>query len=296
MKSLQTSYEYVLDEILKLRRQISETFDRLQQETIRKLEQLHSSLKISLENESKQCVEFISKLKEYDIYCSENICSERSFIINKKCLDQAASADSFLRKQIKNAYIEFQHNKDLKQYLDSCTELGNITIHEAPQRNCVDPNRVVSVKDQSQFKVQSTTDGHVCFITGICEAFNGEIIIADANNQCVKLLDQAFNLIEQLQLPASPHFISKISPNELVVACGQSRCVRQIHFLRVDKGRIVKRNNIELEQDCHGMAIHQGDLFVTTSTVVWQLTMEGRLVKKLYEEKSRHFMGRVFLL
>ncbi|XP_052219609.1 transcription intermediary factor 1-beta-like isoform X2 [Dreissena polymorpha] len=197
MKSLQTSYENVLEEILNLRRQINETLDRLQQETIQKLEQLHSSLKISLEKDSKQCVEFMSKLKEYDINCSENISSEQSFIFYKKCLDQTASADLFLGKQIKNAYIEFQHNTDLKQYLDSCTELVNITIHEDPQRNCVDPNRVVSVKDQSQFNVRSTTDRNDCFITGICEASNGVIIIVDRNNKYVKLLDQAFNLIKQ---------------------------------------------------------------------------------------------------
>ncbi|KAH3799328.1 hypothetical protein DPMN_152935 [Dreissena polymorpha] len=266
MKSLQTSYKYVLEEILSLRREINENLDRLQQETIRKLEQLHSSLKISFENDSKQCVEFISKLKGYDINGSENTSSERSFIIYKKCLDQTASADVFLRKQFRNADIEFQYNKELKTFLDSLTELGNITIHETLR--LVDPYKVLSIKENCKYKVRSATDTFTCFTEGICESVNGEFIIADRNNQCVKLLDPAFNLIEQLQLPLSPYSIFKISSNEMAVVIGNLTPVTQIHFLRVEKGKILKLNVIKLNHECNGIACHQGDVFVTTPTAV----------------------------
>ncbi|KAH3799300.1 hypothetical protein DPMN_152906 [Dreissena polymorpha] len=292
INSLQASYENVLVEIINLRRQINETLDRLQEMTIRKLEQLHSDLKVSLENDSKQCVEFIYKLKGYDINRSENTSPERSFIIEIKCLDQTALADVFLRKQFKNADIEFQYNKELKTFLDSLTELGNITIHETIR--CVNPNKVLIIKEKCQYKVRSATDTFTCFTTGICESVNGEIIIADRNNQYVKLLDPAFNLIEQLQLPLLPYSIFKISSNEMAVIIGNLTPVTQVHFIRVEKGTILKLNVIKLNHRCYGIACHQGDVFVTTPTAVCQYTIEGRLVKKLYEDKYGGFMGIMF--
>ncbi|KAH3791921.1 hypothetical protein DPMN_145411 [Dreissena polymorpha] len=65
IKSLKTSYEQILEEILDARRQINENLDRLQQTTIRELELIHASLYNSIEDDTKRCSKFIAKLKTY---------------------------------------------------------------------------------------------------------------------------------------------------------------------------------------------------------------------------------------
>ncbi|XP_052224438.1 probable E3 ubiquitin-protein ligase MID2 isoform X2 [Dreissena polymorpha] len=284
--SLQTSYEKVLEEIVDVRRLINDNLDRLQQNTERKLEELNCTLKISLESIRKHCIEFISKINGYSIIDIGKKSPERLFITYRKCLDQTTSADLFLRKATTNVAIDFHHNKDLEQFLASCTEFGSITSRKAVSHHVVDPNTVVSIKDKSQYNVQTATDKGPCIIAGICELSNGEFLIADNKYKCVKLLDRAYNLKEQMQLPFYPKAMCNLSINEVALIVSDGASVNEIHFLRVDKGMIVKFNTLKLNHLCYGIVIHQGYLFVTSGTAVCQYTMDGRLVKKLYEDKS----------
>ncbi|KAH3792806.1 hypothetical protein DPMN_146305 [Dreissena polymorpha] len=240
-----------------------------------------------MENIRKHCVEFISKINGFNIKDLQNESPERSFIIFRKCLDQTASADLFLRKATANVAIEFNHNKDLEQCLASCSEFGSITNCEAVSQHVVDPNKIVSIKNKTQYSLPTATDKGMCSISGICESTNGEFILADYGNECVYLLDQAYKLIDQIQLPTSPLSMCKISSNEMAVTVSNCSSVNEIHFLRVDKGRVVKYNTLELNHMCYGIAIHQGDLFVTSGTEVCQYTMNGRLVKTIYMDYSR---------
>ncbi|KAH3791167.1 hypothetical protein DPMN_144647 [Dreissena polymorpha] len=192
--SLQKSYEKVLEEIVDVRQLINDNLDRLQHNTEMKLKELHSMLKNSSKNIQKQCVEFISKIKGYNIKDIHKMSPDRSFIMYRKCLDQNASADVFLRKVYANVSINFHHNTDLTQFLASCTELGGIVSREVVSHQAVDPNKVVSIQDSSKYNVRKATDEMVSSITGICESSNGELVIADIDNKCVKLLDKAYNL------------------------------------------------------------------------------------------------------
>ncbi|KAH3791164.1 hypothetical protein DPMN_144644 [Dreissena polymorpha] len=284
--SLQTSYEKVLKEIVDVRRQINDNLDRLQQNTEKKLEELHSTLKNSSENIRKHCVELISKIKGYNIKDITTMSPDRSFIIYRKCLDQAATADLFLCKATSIVAIEFHHNKDLTQFLASCKELGSIVSRESVSHHVVDPNKVVSIQDRSPYNVGKETNKWNCFITGICESSNGELVIADFDNKSVKLLDKAYNLIEQLQLPTCPRSMSYISTNEVALTVSDGGTINEILFLRVDKGRIINFNTVHINHVCCGIAYHQGDLFVSSCTAVCQYTMDGGLVKTLYEDKS----------
>ncbi|KAH3791260.1 hypothetical protein DPMN_144743 [Dreissena polymorpha] len=204
----------------------------------------------------------------------------------RKCLDQNASADVFLRKVYANVSINFHHNTDLTQFLASCTELGGIVSREVVSHQVVDPNKVVSIQDSSKYNVRKATDEMVSSITGICESSNGELVIADNDNKCVKLLDNAYNLLEQMQLRTFPKSMCNISTNEVALTISNGYTVNKIHFLRVIKGRIVNFKTLHMNDLCYGIAYHQGDLFVSSETAVYQFTTDGRLVKTFYEDMS----------
>ncbi|KAH3792737.1 tripartite motif-containing protein 45-like [Dreissena polymorpha] len=288
INSLQTSYESILKEILDFRRKINDSLDRLQQQTVNELEKLQGSFKNSLDNERKQCAKFISKLK---VHHTNSIRSpEQSFILNRKYQDQNASVELFIQTAT-NAGIEYHFNNDFGQFIAACTDLGKITTRVggvvSPQH--IDPNKAINVQEKSQFNLRTSTDPKKCSITGICEISNGNLFISDGSNMCVKLLDQAHNVLDQVKLTAHTWSMCKISPNEVAVTVSNPNSVNEIDVLRVDTGKIIQSKTLKLNHLCYGIAHHKGDMFVTSGTSLFKYATDGRLVKKLYDDKTAKY-------
>ncbi|KAH3793175.1 hypothetical protein DPMN_146680 [Dreissena polymorpha] len=242
-KSLKASYEHNLEEILNARRQINENLDRLQQNTIRELESIHASLNNYIEGDTKRCVELLSKLKIYGAKLKDNMLPERSFITLRKCIDQTAAAETLLKSMTKidGTDIKHQPNRELIQCLADCTYLGKITSRIGEPKHNVDPSKIVSIEDKSEYNVRTTNDIDKCTITGICETSNGDFVISDSNNQCVKLLNQVYTVIDRVQLLTYPRSMCNISPFEMAVTVSEHKAymLNGIHFFRVDGGTII---------------------------------------------------------
>ncbi|KAH3793205.1 hypothetical protein DPMN_146710 [Dreissena polymorpha] len=297
IKSLKASYEHICEEILDERRQINENLDRLQQNTIRELESIHERLNNSIEDDTKRCLECISKLKIYGAKLKDNILPERTFITLRKCIDQTAAADSLLKSMIKNdgTDIIFEPNRKLIQCHAYCTDLGKIIIGD-PQHD-VDPYKIVSIEDKSEYNVRTATDIYTCSITGICTTSNGDLVIADGNNKCVKLLNKAYKVIDNVQLPTNmyPRAMCSISSSEMAVTV--SKCIADalngIHLLRIDGGKIIRKQILIMNHVCYGIAHVDAEVFVTSGTALYEYTMDGRLVKKLYEDSTEGYRGNI---
>ncbi|KAH3793210.1 hypothetical protein DPMN_146715 [Dreissena polymorpha] len=59
-----------------------------------------------------------------------------------------------------------------------------------------------------------------------------------------------------------------------------------IHFLRVDGGKIKRKQVLKMNHVCYGIAHVDAEVFVTSGTALYEYTMDGRLVKKLYEDST----------
>ncbi|KAH3789370.1 hypothetical protein DPMN_167548 [Dreissena polymorpha] len=118
---------------------------------------------------------------------------------------------------------------------------------------------------------------------------NGKLVISDGFNMCVKLIDQANNVIMHVKLPSDPLSMCNISLDEVAVTVSDYKSLNEIHFLRVDARKIITIKHIQLNHLCYGIAHHKGCMFVTSGTSLLQYTTDGRLVKKLYEDKSSNF-------
>ncbi|KAH3793594.1 hypothetical protein DPMN_147108 [Dreissena polymorpha] len=283
IKSLKASYEQICEEILDERRKINENLDRLQQNTMRELESIHERLNNSIDDDTKRCLECISKLKIYGAKLKDNMLPERTFITLRKCIDQIAAADSLLKSMIKNdgTDIKFQPNRELIQCHADCTDLGKII-------KC-DPNKIVSIEDKSEYNVRTASDKYKCSITGICTTSNGDLVIADCYNNCVKLLNQAYKVIDQVQLPPTLWSMCNISSFEMAVTVSSyiSDALNAIYLLGVDGGKIIRKQVLKMNHVCYGIAHVDAEVFVTSGSALYEYTMDGRLVKKLYEDSTK---------
>ncbi|KAH3792184.1 hypothetical protein DPMN_145675 [Dreissena polymorpha] len=292
-KSLKASYDLVLKEVLDFRQKINVNLDLLQQNTLRELETKHASANASLEDHLQQCLQFISKLKGFGTKLKGNLPPERSFITFRKCLDHTAAADSLLNSMINNngADMKLLPNSELLQCLADCTDLGKITSRIGEPKHNVDPNKFISIHEKSQYNVHTATDSDKSCITGICETSNGDLVISDYSNCCVKLLNQAYKVIDQVKLPSHPWSMCNISSLEIAVAVSDhtANAPNGIYFLQADNEKITQIKVLKINHVCTGIAYYDAELFVTSGSALYQYTMDGRLIKKLYEDTSTTF-------
>ncbi|KAH3848841.1 hypothetical protein DPMN_091224 [Dreissena polymorpha] len=52
-----------------------------------------------------------------------------------------------------------------------------------------------------------------------------------------------------------------------------------IHFIRVTNGRLVQDRILNLQHKCGGGAHHQGNLYITSGTALYQYTVDGTLLR-----------------
>jgi hypothetical protein len=85
--------------------------------------------------------------------------------------------------------------------------------------------------------VKSHTDGKDCFITGMTLVSHNELVLCDADNQCLKLVDINKNIIKDvLSLQCKPYGITTISNDQIAVAL--DNCFK-IQLVKVREKQIV---------------------------------------------------------
>ncbi|KAH3809554.1 hypothetical protein DPMN_137927 [Dreissena polymorpha] len=156
-----------------------------------------------------------------------------------------------------------------------------------------DPNQVIRVKSNKTYNVKIEKDSALsCSISGICETANGKLLITDWRNLKVKLLDQTYKVVAHFYLPEKPMSICSIDSRLVAVSMG----IKEIIFIRVTKLKLVKDTTMKLKHLCYSIAHHQGNLFITTNTALFQYTVDGRLVSKLYEDTSFEKTGNSYYI
>ncbi|XP_052215866.1 uncharacterized protein LOC127834233 isoform X3 [Dreissena polymorpha] len=163
----------------------------------------------------------------------------------------------------------------------SSTQLVQRYLSSAHDKS--DPNQIIRMnrmKTSKMYNVKIEKDSEYswCYITGICEIATGELLIT--NNRKVKLLDQTMKVVTHYDLPSNPLSTCSIDSSLVAVAM----YIKEIIFIRVTNRKLVKDRTMEFQHLCHSIAHHQGNLFITTVTALYQYTVDGRLLRKLYED------------
>ncbi|XP_052789305.1 uncharacterized protein LOC128223886 [Mya arenaria] len=152
--------------------------------------------------------------------------------------------------------------------------------------NTTDSVHVYIAQSQSHYSVKIKTDRRNCLIAGISEMPSGEVVIADCNNQRVKLLNQKYKVIDHRGLPGCPLNLCYIAGNEVAVAVDDKSALHEVHFLTVTKGQLQAVRKFTTDHPCSSVAHHQGQIYVGSGTALYLYTMDGHLKNKMYEDKS----------
>ncbi|XP_052236963.1 uncharacterized protein LOC127848501 [Dreissena polymorpha] len=152
-------------------------------------------------------------------------------------------------------------------------------IHKSSDQ--INPDQMYVTK-KSEYNVKVASDKRqTCYISGICSLPSGHTIVADYNNNRVKMFDKDYNLSSDLVVNCNPQDICTISPSEVAVTT-----VNNTYFklIRVRNGKLDILNFTKLPHATLGISCHQEELYITSGTALYHYDLLGNLLKKLYED------------
>ncbi|KAH3776086.1 hypothetical protein DPMN_177499 [Dreissena polymorpha] len=220
MQSSQVSYNKQLDEIRQTRQKINAILDKIEKNTIKELDDMMANLKASLKTDSDNCSKLKNELKQlsdaiHDIVDKGK--AELAFIASKKCLEKIRQSETYLKVNAVQAerLVTFQADIDIEQLVSKLSGLGRIVISY--------PDQVFTVQVKSEYNVGIPSDSWNCYISDICVLSSNQILVADYNNYCVKLLDQQYKVVAHCALNAHPSNMCPITPNEVAVTVNKDK-------------------------------------------------------------------------
>ncbi|KAH3824504.1 hypothetical protein DPMN_126341 [Dreissena polymorpha] len=291
MQSLQVSYNKQLDEIRQTRKKINTMLDEIEKTTIKELDAEMTTLKASLKTDLDNCSKLKNELKHlsdaiHDIVDKSK--AELSFIASKKCLEKIRQSETYLKENSVQAerLVTFQADTHIKQFVPTLSALGRIVLG--------DQDQVFTVQEKSEYNVSIPSDSSSCAISAICVLSNDQILVADNNNCCVKLLDQQYQVIGHCDLNADPSNICQITPSKVAITVNKGK-THEVQFVSVNVGRLVKGRKLQFEHLCCGIAHDQKDLYLTTSTALNKYSMNGDLLTTLHDDTSGDYTGKTMV-
>ncbi|KAH3749922.1 hypothetical protein DPMN_184437 [Dreissena polymorpha] len=287
LQSLEKAYDRIKEEIETVRRKINKELDRLEKVTLLEVENLISSSKILITKERDEC-DSIHKNLQCHSEADNDVCNKSStllFIALEKCQQQINDSELFVEEwKVTNDYgWDFEPNNNIEKFISNLTGLGKISK----------TNTVISLQKMSEYGVKIKSDLHPCSIYAICELPSREPLVLDYNYDKEKLFDK---LLSNCKVLRYSYAMCLISPNELIVTTNEHDDLHFLQMITVRNDKLEKGNKIQLPHRCVGIARHEGDLYVTSGTALYQYTRTGTLVKKLYEDTTGDNTGSGHIL
>ncbi|XP_052261287.1 uncharacterized protein LOC127865349 [Dreissena polymorpha] len=147
--------------------------------------------------------------------------------------------------------------------------------------------KAFNVQQKSVHNVRIPCDSVTCDISGICVLPDGQVLVADFENKRFKLLSQQYQVVSHWDVNAYPRAICLITPSEVAVAVNDHDSkIHEVQFITVNQGKLVSGRKFQLQHECRGIAHQNGDLFVTSGKELYKYTLSGKLICRLYQDRS----------
>ncbi|KAH3844342.1 uncharacterized protein LOC127872766 [Dreissena polymorpha] len=287
LQLLKASHIRCKDDIQSFRTKINEYFDELEKKSTEDLDHCLTDSQKAIQFDIDQCTKLQRELHTIGdalrTITKDN--ESLSFMIHKKCQTLSQSYKDIKRK---DNIITFHKNPSIEKFFSSLSEFGKIVCESSLSKNEeVESNQKISVTgDYTSHNIQVASDSDQSFITGVHEFPDGTIVLSDRNNKRVKLLDKDYKIVTHLVFPGAVWDLCGVTANEIAVISDD--VVHEVYLCRVADGQIQKNKNLTLQHKCIGIAFgtKSGHLFITSGTMLYQYTLDGKRVKEIFNKKS----------
>ena len=117
----------------------------------------------------------------------------------------------------------------------------------------------MKVRSSRQVDVKLPNDSNMPFISGSVFLPSGELVLCDWANSKLKVLKENFTHKENIVVPGTPWDVSVVSDTEVVITLSDKQMLQFSQTIP----KLSLGNTVHLHKQCHGIAVHDGLLYVS---------------------------------
>ena len=271
-----------LHSVQNLRKEIDANLNLLEKNLISEINKRFDKEVDDADNSKSLCENNLSELRDKmrDLEQQRPVLDVHAFIEIIKTKKQIADCHKTLmglQKDSKLTNISFEPNHKLIQLLKDRGKsgLGDLKLTSSKSK-CDRSTNEQSVKNRVQSDITKMTNSmcftkisehdihfpddvsHTCSVTGSTFLSDGRLLLCDAQNHMLKMLDQNFEQKSALKLPSAPCDIT-VSTNKIAIVTLPD--LKELHFVTLTSG-LRRLRIIPTVEACNGICAHKEGLFV----------------------------------
>ena len=264
--NIQTIKEDIINWAEQLEKVTVEEIERTEKEMICKID---SHVAVA-EDIIKQLVWVITEFEEIS-----SDCYVEAFVLKAKTEQQVREGIELkqeIEKEINPFTCNFRTSERLTRLMSEISSIGTMKIEET---HPIDFTEISKVTKKDDISVDSS------LVTGCVFMPNGQLVICDEENQTVKVFKADFKLENEVKCDSGVWDVAVLSTDEVIVTRTDGQCLDVLNV----SGTVRKVKSIPVEEQCWGVDIKKGNIYVSCHTNegtggnIKILTLEGVCLK-----------------
>ncbi|XP_053383618.1 uncharacterized protein LOC123537472 [Mercenaria mercenaria] len=275
-KEVDSSYDHIIKEIIKFRKEINDRLDQLQKQIQTEANKKKFTDKQRVQKVIETCTAASSDIMKFKSSLQDSKTSQKNgqlYILikqakSKRKLDDLKNVQESLGKA--SIQYTFERNKELENILTNQDVLGKLNLSTTlvkkeqlnPSTTLVTP-RKKNVFDKlthiGDINVKTMSDKNKCGITGCAVLSSDRVMLADYNNEKLKVVDtQCKAVIQEKTLDAAPYDIAVLPKDQIAVTLQSKKEI----LIMTTTDKLSINRSISVKKNCSGITYHQGQLYV----------------------------------
>ncbi|XP_060587325.1 uncharacterized protein LOC132742850 [Ruditapes philippinarum] len=318
LEDVESYYDSEVEKIRRMCKMLKDHIDSLENNALKEAKELFEEDKKTMETIIDNCEdarEEIQMVKKKTLKDSKKSSRNSSLRKSNPDIIKVKAVLSQNEKCNSVRHYHFEPDEGMFQYILGCNEIG---IMHVADEGCVsvenadsdiptdstattdDDIRPVGINGQEEepeskflgtIRVKSRSDRNPCYITGISVLSNEELVIADSQNNCIKMVDiERKKISSYLKMSFSPQDVTVVNNNLLAVTlpCAFLSMIQIV--TRFGPFRWRTSHSLKANGNCYGITSTSDKLIVsfTAPPKVEVLSLQGEVLNTLDTSADGH--------
>ncbi|XP_060602578.1 uncharacterized protein LOC132755700 [Ruditapes philippinarum] len=262
-QNLDQSHSKVVEDIKVFRKEINECLDRMETQILKEADTIVKGAKSKQETVLNACLEITEELE-----CSHSLLialreenKQNKLFIEMKNAEKRLSILTDKEVQVSDANatikcIKFTRNTSLLDRLRNDNEFGTLLTGVQPSSD-----KTLNLQYDDTLNLKYKSDKKECHITGIAMIAPMKIIVADSNNNSIKMIDvETRSGIKEIILSSRPDDVVTIPEKKIAVTLTNEKIIQ---LLSHTEAELSLDRRIAVGEYCNGVAYCQNKFVVS---------------------------------
>lgn len=272
IENLSKKKSEILETISNYKENVNILLDKLESTLIEHFQRIHNTEKERLTSEVEWCAAMqsaVENAKTVLLVTNRHCSNSQVFITVQQCIERSIRYEDQLAKEQKQRFelldYSFEIDSAFEAFLQSLISVetfGNVHTHRRPAF-LPSPPGLKLLRDRSserviEFDAKTPSDTRNCCLSSVLFLSDKRLLLADQNNQKIKLFTEEGNLLYEQAFTTWPRDFTELSNNKIAVTLPKERKI-EIFYLGE---RLKNLETIRMGEECWGITYSNNSLIV----------------------------------